>query len=164
MLVFRDALASDLPIIIDIYNSTIASRMVTADTVPVSVASRSAWFEAHTLDHHPIWVAELDGEICGWLSFESFHQRPAYVQTAEISIYLHEDFRGKGLGTAFIEKAMASCERLQIRTLLGYIFAHNEPSLSLFRKQGFEVWAHFPAVAILDGVERDLMIVGKRIW
>ncbi len=163
-LVFRSATEKDLPIIIEIYNSTIDSRMVTADTTPVSAESRVAWFRAHTPEHHPIWVAEIAGEICGWISFESFHQRPAYHQTAELSIYLHEGFRGQGLGATFLEKALTSCEQLQIRTLLGYIFAHNKPSLSLFRKFGFEQWAHFPKVAILDEVERDLIIVGKRVW
>ena len=47
--------------------------------------------------------------------------------------------------------------------LLGFIFAHNEPSLRLFEKLGFARWGCLPRVAELDGVERDLVIVGLRI-
>ena len=36
----RDATEADLPAIVEIYNATIAGRMVTADTSPVTVESR----------------------------------------------------------------------------------------------------------------------------
>jgi phosphinothricin acetyltransferase len=52
---------------------------------------------------------------------------------------------------------------VKVHTLLGFIFGHNAPSLALFRKYDFETWAHFPRVANLDGVERDLIILGKRV-
>jgi phosphinothricin acetyltransferase len=54
----RDATAADLPAIVDIYNSTIPSRMVTADLEPVSVASREAWFADHSPERWPLWMAE----------------------------------------------------------------------------------------------------------
>ncbi|MDI9365978.1 MAG: hypothetical protein QM541_13560 [Flavobacterium sp.] len=44
---FSDASIEDLPTIVAIYNSTIAARMVTADTKPVNVASKLAWFQQH---------------------------------------------------------------------------------------------------------------------
>jgi L-amino acid N-acyltransferase YncA len=47
--------------------------------------------------------------------------------------------------------------------LLGFIFAHNQPSLQLFEKFGFQQWGYLPQVAHLDGVERDLVIVGRKI-
>lgn len=163
MLIIRDAEMKDLTTIIEIYNSTIAGRMVTADVEPVSVESRIQWFNEHSPSFRPLWVVENDGSICGWLSFQSFYGRPAYNGTAEISIYLHQDYRGKKLGKHLIEKAIDACPELQIKTLLGFIFAHNEPSLKLFARFGFEKWAHLPKVAELDGIERDLVILGKRI-
>ncbi len=50
-----------------------------------------------------------------------------------------------------------------VRTLLGFIFSHNEPSLKLFRYFGFEDWATLPNIAVLDGKERGLKILGKRV-
>jgi L-amino acid N-acyltransferase YncA len=159
----RDAKLDDLPAIIEIYNSTIASRMVTADTEPVSVKDRLQWFHEHSPTFRPLWVVEEHGTICGWLSFQSFYGRPAYQATAEISIYIHPDYRGKRLGKYLLQKAIDDCPKLHIKTLLGFIFAHNEPSLKLFYSHGFEKWAHLPKVAELDRVERDLLILGKRI-
>ena len=163
MLQFTDATIDDLPRIVDIYNSIVAGRMVTADTNPVTVESRIDWFKAHDPQFRPLWMVKDGNEFIGWVSYQWFYGRPAYNGTAELSIYLDERMRGKGYGKMILQHAMDSCERLKIKTLLGYIFAHNTPSLNLFRKLGFADWGHFPRVAVLDGVERDLIIVGKRI-
>ena len=160
----RDAEITDLPIIVDIYNSTIAGRMVTADLEPVPVESRTHWFHEHSPSFRPLWVVESQGTICGWVSFQSFYGRPAYNGTAEISIYIHQDFRGKKLGKFLIQKAIDACPALEIKTLLGFIFGHNEPSIKLFNSFGFEKWAHLPKIAELDGIERDLLILGRRIY
>ena len=163
MLQYRDATIDDLPRIVEIYNSIVAGRMVTADTDPVTVESRIPWFKAHDPKFRPLWMA-MDGNLnIGWVSYQWFYGRPAYNGTAELSIYLDEKIRGKGYGEKILRYAMNSCEQLKIKTLLGYIFAHNTPSLNLFRKLGFADWGHFPRIAVLDGVERDLIIVGKRI-
>jgi phosphinothricin acetyltransferase len=160
----RDATRDDLPTIVDIYNSTVASRIVTADTEPVSVESRVAWFDTHNPSTRPLWVLlDENQKITGWVSFKSFYGRPAYNATVEISIYLHPDERGKGLGKDALQYAIDQAPRLGIKTILGYIFAHNEPSLKLFRRFGFEDWAVMPNIAELDGVERSLIILGKRI-
>jgi len=161
---YRIAQSSDLSRIVEIYNTTVASRMVTADTEPVTVESRQQWFEAHDPSNRPLWVIEdIDHEIVGWVSFQSFYGRPAYQATVEISIYLDEQQRGKGLGKQALQFCLDEAPKYGINTLLGFIFAHNEPSLKLFRSFGFEDWALFPNVALLDGQERSLSILGKRI-
>jgi len=161
---FRDAHIDDLPRIVEIYNSTVAGRMVTADTEPVSVKSRLNWFNDHSSNKRPLWVIE-DGvnKIIGWVSFQSFYGRPAYDATAEISIYLDESVRGKGVGKKVLEHAIESCAALKIKTILGYIFSHNEPSIKLFKTFGFQEWGTFPNIAVLDGIERSVTIMGKRL-
>jgi L-amino acid N-acyltransferase YncA len=161
---FRDALLSDLPEIVEIYNSTISSRMVTADTEPVSTASREQWFYEHSPEKRPLWMVNTSiGEVVGWVSFQSFYGRPAYDATVEISIYLHENARGKGYGKTILSYCIDNAHKYGVKTLLGFIFSHNEPSLKLFRYFGFEDWATLPDIAILDGQERGLKIVGKRV-
>lgn len=162
-LVYRQASMADLPRIVEIYNSTIAGRMVTADTSPVTVESRIPWFEAHNPSLRPLWMIELDGQNVGWMSFQSFYGRPAYSGTVEVSIYLSENARGKGLGKEVLRYAMEAAPQFGVHTLLGFIFAHNEPSVKLFTAMGFEEWAHLPDIAILDGEARSLKILGYKV-
>jgi len=164
MLTYRNATADDLAQIVAIYNSTVHTRMVTADTEPVSVESRLPWFHEHNAATRPLWVIEdAAKQMTGWISFQSFYGRPAYAATAEISIYLDASQRGKGIGKEVLQYSIEQAKFLGIKTLLGFIFAHNEPSLKLFRQLGFEDWAMLPGIAVLDGVERGLKILGRRI-
>jgi phosphinothricin acetyltransferase len=161
----RIATLDDLPTIVAIYNSTIASREVTADTEPVSVESRLPWFHEHQPARRPLWVIEQsdrDG-IIGWISYSNFYGRPAYAGTAEVSIYIDETWRGKGVGRYALQEAIDFAPQVGVHTVLGFIFGHNKPSLALFEKFGFETWANLPRVANLDGIERDLIILGKRV-
>jgi phosphinothricin acetyltransferase len=163
-LTLRDATEADLPAIVAIYNATIPGRMVTADLEPVTVDSRRAWFAAHQQPSRPLWVlADAAGSVRAWLSFDTFYPRAAYDGTAMIAIYVDPARRREGLGRYLLEAAMKRAPSLDLHTLLGYIFGHNEPSLRLFAAHGFERWAHLPRVAVLDGVERDLIIVGRRL-
>src|SRR5438034_7341808 len=100
----RDATIDDLPAIVAIYNSTVPTRMVTADTEPVSVPSRQSWFEEHSPQKRPLWVAQMDDRIAGWLSYSSFYGRPAYEATCEVSVYLAPEYRRRGLGTALVTR------------------------------------------------------------
>ena len=161
--VLRHANINDLPQIVAIYNSTVAGRMVTADTEEVSVESRTSWFKQHQESSRPLYVLEENNRIIAWLSFHSFYGRPAYSITCEIAIYIHQDFRGQQLGSYLLETAIQRSPELNIENLLGYIFAHNEPSLKLFRKYGFETWGTFPQVGIIDHQYVDLLILGKKI-
>lgn len=161
--IYRHATREDLPSIVEIYNATIPSRLVTADLVPVSVESRIDWFEQHKPDFRPLWVAEQDGRIAGWLSFSTFYGRPAYNKTAELSVYVGESFRNCGLGSYFLARAIAHAPSIGIDRLLGFVFGHNQPSLELFGKFGFSRWGELPGVTLLDGVERDVIILGRRV-
>lgn len=150
--------------IVEIYNSTVASRMVTADTEPVSVSSKQRWFDEHSSDRRPLWIVENEsGQVIGWASFQSFYGRPAYNATVELSIYLDKNHRSKGFGKQILRYCIENAPAYGIKTLLGFIFSHNLPSLNLFQKFGFEDWATLPNIAVLDGQERGLKILGKRI-
>ena len=158
----RDAVAEDLPSIVAIYNAAIPGRLATADTEPVSLESRRAWFHERDFSRHPIWVEERQGQVVGWLSFGRFYGRPAYGGTAEVGVYVDPAATRSGVAGALLERAITRGPGLGLHTLLGFIFSHNAPSLALFRRFGFEDWGHLPRVAVLDGVERDLLILGRR--
>lgn len=160
---YRNAQPSDLECIVAIYNTTVASRMVTADTDPITVESRKQWFDEHNADRRPLWMVEERGVVVGWVSFQSFYGRPAYDATVEVSIYLAPLQRGRGLGKQILQYCLENAPKLGVKTLLGFIFAHNIPSLLLFRHFGFEEWAMLPNIAEMDGKEYGLKILGKRL-
>jgi L-amino acid N-acyltransferase YncA len=159
----RDAVESDLPAIVDIYNAAIATRMSTAQLEPVTVESRRNWLTEHSPDRHPFWVLEIDGQIAAWLTLKTFLPRCAYRGTAEVSVYVDEKYRRRGVARMLLTEAIARAQSLEISAMVGLIFAHNEASLKLFAQFGFEKWGLLPRVARLDDVERDLTIMGRHI-
>jgi L-amino acid N-acyltransferase YncA/predicted O-methyltransferase YrrM len=160
-MIIRDAVEADLPAIVEIYNLTVPTRMVTAELEPTTVETRLPWFREHSPQQYPFWVAESEGRVIGWLDFKKFLPRGAYRSTAEISVYVDEQFRRRGVARRLLEQAIARAPSLGITVLVGLIFGHNEPSLKLFQNLGFERWGFCPGVARLDGVERDLVVMGQ---
>ncbi|PYL33337.1 MAG: N-acetyltransferase [Verrucomicrobia bacterium] len=160
-MIIRDAVEADLPTIVEIYNATVPTHMVTAELEPTTVEARLPWFREHWSEHYPFWVAESEGRVIAWLDFKRFLPRCAYRGTAEISVYVDEEFRRRGVGQRLLEQAIARAPSLGITALVGLIFGHNEPSLKLFQSLGFERWGFFPGVAQLDGVQRDLVVMGQ---
>ncbi|NEO27168.1 MAG: N-acetyltransferase [Kamptonema sp. SIO4C4] len=159
----RDATETDLSAIVAIYNTSIPSRQATADTHPIPLDSRWDWFREHTPNRHPLWVKETAGEIVGWLSLQAFYGRPAYHATAEVSLYIHPHHQQQGIGQTLLRHALQQSPSLGLKTLLAFIFAHNQPSLALFSKFDFTEWGYLPRIAELDQIERDLIILGKRV-
>jgi L-amino acid N-acyltransferase YncA len=168
--VIRDAREEDLPAIVAIYNASIPGRLATADTEPVSVDARRSWFHDRAWDRHPVWVSTQDapdqnpgGRITGWLGFGSFYGRPAYAATAEVSVYVDPGAARQGIARALMREAIARAPRLGLTTFLGFVFAHNGASVALCESFGFREWGRLPGVAKLDGVERDLLILGLKL-
>lgn len=159
----RDAVNSELPAIVEIYNASVPGRMATADLEPVTVESRRAWFRQFTSGRYPLWVA-LDGRrVIGWLGFRMYYGRPAYAATAEVSVYVAPDRQGQGVGRALLTEAVRRGPEMGLKTLLYISFAHNAASLRLSEGLGFARWGLLPRIAELDGTERDVVILGRRL-
>ncbi len=156
-IVVRDACEYDLPQIVAIYNGAIATRIATAQVEPATVESRRHWLRGD----YPFWVAQLDGIVAGWLSFKEFLPRCAYRGTVELSVYVSEKFRRRGVARKLLQAAIACAPELGWHSFVGLIFGHNEASLKLFEKFGFERWGLLPRIARVEGQPRDLVIVGR---
>jgi len=159
----RDAVEADLPAIIDIYNVAVTTRIATAQLEPVTLEERSDWLKEHSSDRHPFWVLEVDGQVAGWLTIKPFLPRCAYRGTVELSVYVDQKFRRRGIARSLLEEAIARAPSLGISAMVGLIFGHNQPSLRLFEQLGFERWGLLPRVAQLDGIERDLTLLGRHV-
>jgi phosphinothricin acetyltransferase len=159
----RQARPSDLPAIVAIYNAAIPGHTATADTAEVTVADREAWFAAHQPDTRPLWVGEVDGYVCGWVSLSTFYGRPAYNPTVEISVYVHPEHQRQGVGRTLVEHTLEAAPKLGVMTILAVIFAHNEASLRLFESLGFVRWGHLPRVAHMPAGRRDVVFLGLEL-
>ena len=159
----RPATETDLPEIVSIYNSTVASRVATADTEEVSCESRLAWFRRHEAEGSPILVHEEAGQVVAWTSLSAFYGRPAYQRTAEVGIYIREKFRERGLGSRLLSETIEIASKTGLKVLLAFIFTHNIISLRLFESRGFEQWGLLPDVAEMDGRQYSLLIMGTHI-
>lgn len=159
----RHASAVDLPAVVAIYNASIPGRMATADTAPVTVAQRAEWFRGFDPASRPLWIYERDGRPAGWLGLRSFYGRPAYHRTVESAVYVAPEHQRHGIARALLRHALDASPALGIANVLGFVFAHNEPSVRLFEAHGFARWGLLPRVCELDGTERDVLILGRRL-
>lgn len=161
----RAAVRKDLPAIVAIYNASIPSRMATGDMEPITVASREKWFRLHTGKQHPLIVAaDRKGAVLGWASLSPFFNgRASYRFSTEISVYIAPEHNRRGIASALTDDLLARCPKLKLRTVTAFIFGHNAPSITFFKKRGFKLWGRLPLIAEMDGREYDLDIYGLRL-
>jgi phosphinothricin acetyltransferase len=130
----------------------------------VRVEDREAWFCDHPSGTHPIYVAEVDGKPAGWCSLSAYRPgRAALRYTAEISYYVEETHRRRGIATALVRHALAACPGLRIRNLFAIVLEHNASSIRFLEKEGFQKWGFLPRVADFDGDECGQYYYGIRI-
>ena len=154
----------DLPAIVDIYNQSIPSKRATGDTQPVQVEDRVTWFEDHRPEQHPIFVAEVDGQVAGWCSLSAYRAgRAALRFTAEISYCIAQSHQRQGIGTALVEHALGAGPALGLRHLFAIVLEGNQASMKLLENMGFEQWGYLPRVADFDGTEVGHLYFGRHL-
>jgi phosphinothricin acetyltransferase len=136
MATLRSAREADLPAVTAIYNDAVARTTATFDVDPKTLEDQRAWFQRHG-PAHPVIVAEEDGRVVGWASLSPWSDRCAYARTAEISVYLEESARGRGIGGALVDEILARGRAAGIRQVLARVVAGNEASLRVHQRRGF---------------------------
>lgn len=161
MINIRRAREQDLPQIVNIYNQAVPSHIVTDDSQPISVASRQQWFTQFD-NTHPLWVVEVDKQVCGWCALEKFYAHPAYHLSAEVAIYLDQHQQQHGLGRSLLTYVDHQIESsLHLKTVVAYVYERNLPSQKLFTKCGYKKWGSLPQISQVAGEMRTLLIYGK---
>lgn len=156
----RLATLSDIVAITDIYNQTVG--VAHANFEPVSVASRQAWFLEHG-DNRPIFVLTDHDQVVAWLSLSDYLPRPAYHLSVEVSLYVDKAYTGQGLGSRLLSHALDWAKNQGIVNVIALIFGHNQASIHLFNKHGFDQWGKLPEVCLSQGKLADVVILGKRV-
>ena len=148
----RYALANDLKEIVEIYNQAIKTRTSIAYTKELTVENRKEWFYEHTKDNYPILVAEKNNMILGWISLSPYRKgREALKKTVEVSYFVHNDHKRKGIGSKLLNEILKKGKALGYKTIFAVIFDKNLGSAKLLEKNNFEKWGFLPEVAEIDG-------------
>jgi L-amino acid N-acyltransferase YncA len=137
MIIIRKATSDDLAAITEIYNQAILRTTATFDTEPKSLEEQKVWFESHG-PKYPVLVAEEDGKVTGWASLSKWSGRCAYSDTAEISLYIDEKEREKGIGRKLLKAIIRQGEKTGIHSIIARIAEGNEASIHLHKSVGFE--------------------------
>jgi L-amino acid N-acyltransferase YncA len=147
----------DWPEVRRIYEAGIATRNATFET---QAPGWAAWDEVHLADHRV--VARLDEEVVGWAALAPVSHRPVYAGVAEVSVYVADGARGRGVGRALLSAVVESSERVGIWTLQTGIFPENEASLALHRGLGFRQVGVRERIGQHRGVWRDVIFLERR--
>jgi L-amino acid N-acyltransferase YncA len=160
----RTAEEDDLEALTEIYNQAIAAGRKTGDLELFSVADRRRWFRDHPPEEYPIFVAEEDGSVVGYLSLSAYRPgRMALRHTAEAGYYVRSDRHRRGIASCLLDHCLRVCPSLGIKTLIAIVLDVNPASAALLEKSGFEKWGFLPGVAEFDGVEAGHLYYGKKI-
>ena len=99
-LAIRDAVPGDAPTIASIYGHHVLYGVATYETEPPSQHEMRARVERVVKARWPWIVAEHDGLIVGYAYATRLNDRPAYLHTAEDSVYIAAGYARRGIGRA----------------------------------------------------------------
>ncbi|WP_193165446.1 arsinothricin resistance N-acetyltransferase ArsN1 family B [Microbulbifer hainanensis] len=142
----RSARPEDAAQVAAIYNHYILNTTVTFEAEPVSASDMEARIAGVAAAELPWLVTEESGQILGYAYATPWRTRSAYRHSVEISVYLHRDARGAGLGTALYEALFNSLHSRSIHAVIGGIALPNDASIRLHEKLGMNKVAHFEEV------------------
>ena len=154
----RPAEVTDAPHIADIYNQGIRERMATFETSERSAEDLVPWLEDV---RYPFLVAELAGEIVGWIAASQYRPRACYAGVAEFSVYVARDHRSAGVGRALLDAFLPACAEAGFWKILSRVFPDNHGSRRLLAACGFREVGLYEKHARLDGLWRDVVIVER---
>lgn len=137
MLSIRPATENDILRITHIYNDAILNTTATFDTETKTVEERMQWFLNHD-EKHPVIVAEINSQVIGFASLSKWSDRCAYDGTAEVSVYIDRNHRGKGVGKRMVEVIALEGERAGLTNLISRITEGNLSSIHIHEQLGFE--------------------------
>lgn len=122
----------------EIYNEAILNSTATFDTEIKSYEDRLLWLEERCAKY-PVLVMEHDNKVIAWASLSKYSDRKAYDRTCEISIYIHKDFRGQGIGNKLMEALINKAKEIKIHTMISRVTGENKASERLHQKFSFKL-------------------------
>jgi len=152
----REAGEADQRAILDIYNDAVLHSTATFDVEPRTWDGQQRWFQEHR-SPYAVFVATVGDTVAGWGTLSRFRPRPGYRFTAEDSIYVRQDFRGRGIGAALLELLMDAARRGRFHSVMALIDGDNAVSIRLHERFGFRHVGTFREVGFKFGRWLDVV-------
>ena len=117
---------------------------------------RQEWYESHSDEHHPIVVGTIDGIVAGYASLSPYRTKDAFKSTVELSIYIHQEYRGKGVASKLMDHILEHAKATDtLHTVVSVITAGNAASTVLHERFGFIYCGLTPQVGFKHGKYQD---------
>jgi L-amino acid N-acyltransferase YncA len=147
--VVRDATTADLPAVKAVYDAQVVGGVATFDTVAPPL---SYWEDRLASPHHLLVATDgVGGGVLGYAYSTAYRPRAAYDATREVSVYLTDDARGRGVGRALYDVLLERLRADGVHTVLAVIALPNEASEALHRSCGFARVGVLPEVGFKHG-------------
>ena len=153
----RPMLPSDWEAVAKIYAEGIATGVATFET---QVPSYEAWDKAHMNTCR--FVAEHQHVLLGWVALSPVSSRCVYGGVAEVSVYIAEEARGKGVGKRLLEHLITESEKEGLWTLQSGVFPTNSASIKVHESVGFRCIGKRERVGKLNGQWIDNVLFERR--
>jgi L-amino acid N-acyltransferase YncA len=141
-----------------IYEDGIATGNATFQTS--TPADWEQWDKQHL--PHSRFVVKAEGNVIGWVALAPTSTRECYSGVCELSIYMDNNHRGKGIGTLLMNAVIESSEAAGVWCLYSSTFPENKASIGLQKKFGFRVIGYRDKIAQQKGVWRDTVLLERR--
>jgi len=158
----REAGDADLQAILDIYNDAVLHSTATFDMEPRTWDEQQRWVQEHR-PPYAVFVATVGDTVTGWGSLSRFRPRPGYRFTAEDSIYVHEDFRGRGIGAGLLVLLIEAARRGRFHSVMALIDGDNAVSVRLHERFGFRQVGIFREVGFKFGRWLDVVHMQRMV-
>lgn len=135
----RPAVFSDLDTILEIVNHQILHSTSNYDYEPHDFETQKLWFDEKLAQGFPVIVAEYENAPIGYATYGSFRHKEGYKHTVEHSVYVAEEFMGKGAGKLLLAELIELAKKQGYHTMIGVIDSENQGSISFHQKYGFEI-------------------------
>ncbi|HQU86479.1 MAG TPA: N-acetyltransferase family protein [Pyrinomonadaceae bacterium] len=136
---------ADAEQIAEIYNYYIQNTHQTFETDPLSGDEMRRRI-VNIIENYPYFVAELDGEVCGYAYATQFKMRTAYAYAVELAIYVKNAAKQKGIGTHLYNRLFDELSETDAHAIIAGIALPNDPSVRFHERLGFSKVAHFREV------------------
>ncbi|UXH78301.1 GNAT family N-acetyltransferase [Roseateles amylovorans] len=128
---------------------------------PMSLPMAANLIAVHLRAKRHMLVAELDGDVVGWMGSLGLHERPGLSTLFEIAYYVAPRVRGRGIGTRLVDHLIQNASEWGVDRLLAMVWSDNAASLSVLRRAGFDAWGALPGAITAFGKRRDMLLLGR---